>query len=235
MAPSFYPYGARQNNYSPIYCRMAIDAACTVLKNYAIIEKNDYDAENIGNLSEMNDGVIAVVVFSAMTIEAFINDYAAACLGDADFYDNFDKLSVYSKFDLVARFIMGTKVDKSKSYYGLLRSLFKQRDAYVHGKSHALDVQGMTYEQMQVFHEDVANGKIKLEPLKLNKEETQAELKSAMDALKAIKEIALFFDEYDDNIYAVDKMFRSSDYYEDTEKARFIRENVFPRIGYKLK
>ena len=62
--------------------------------SYKQIKEAEYSWDYYGEYDSMNKSVVSTIVFSAMAIEAFINDYAAACLGDLDFYDNFDKLSL---------------------------------------------------------------------------------------------------------------------------------------------
>ena len=85
-------------------------------KSYDTLDKTDYE-NYLYVLDEIHKYTISTVVFSAMSIEAFFNNYAASCLGDEEFYDNFDKLSVISKFKLIAKFILKEDIDKTQSYY----------------------------------------------------------------------------------------------------------------------
>ena len=82
--------------------------------------------------------VVISAVFSAMAIEAFINNYAAACLGDNFFYENFDRLSIIGKLQLISKFLFEKEVDKGKEYYYCLKTTFSLRDKLVHSKSSSL-------------------------------------------------------------------------------------------------
>ena len=91
MAERIYPEGARNNILAGMYCEIAMEAYFHATKYYQIIRENNYSAFSGYELSEMNKYIVKTVVFSAMSIESFLNDYAAACLGDSEFYSNFDK------------------------------------------------------------------------------------------------------------------------------------------------
>ena len=98
MAENIYPEGARNNMLAGMYSEIAMEAYFHATKYYRVIRENDYSAFVGYELSELNKYIVKTVVFSAMSIESFLNDYAAACLGDSEFYSNFDKLSTIGKF-----------------------------------------------------------------------------------------------------------------------------------------
>ena len=125
MADAIYPNSFRINYFANTYCEMAMESYYNAKDLYLQIKKDNYVGERIHELVGMEKQVISAVVFSAMCIESFFNDYSAACLGDVEFYDNFDKLSTISKFQLIAQFILKKEIDKSKSYYSRLKLLIK--------------------------------------------------------------------------------------------------------------
>ena len=170
----------------------------------AKIEKNDYHASSITDYVFMERKVITTIVFSAMCIESFLNDYAATVLGDNEFYENFDKLSAFSKFQLIAKFILKTELKKSETYYGLMKALFKKRDTFVHNKSKQLILPYTEEEFEKKQKELIESGKLfDFDDMQLcKKEEVSALICDARDALRAIKSIAVFFDTHDKNVHA---------------------------------
>lgn len=232
MQDSIYPGGIRFNNFSSAYCEMAIESFAIAKQSFTNLKQAGFSVEDYEYKDTMDKSIIATIIFSAMAIEAFVNDYAAACLGDSDFYDNFDKLSICSKLELIARFILKTEVDKSKAYYSLLRKLFKQRDYYVHGKSHRLEGNESGLAKKVYVIEEIGPDNSTI--AKFNAEDSRNDIRDAFDAIRAIKEIAVFFDKNDSSIHAVSKFFYLSDYYDKTKKMAYIRENILFPLGIKV-
>ena len=76
-----------------------------------------------------------VIVFSAMAVESFLNDYSAAVLEDSNYYNCYDSLNICNKFQLIVQFILHKKFEKGNEPYGLLSKLVKNRNELVHNKS----------------------------------------------------------------------------------------------------
>ena len=207
---SIYPDGGRENVLYTTYCDIAMRAYYNAYLLHEKIKKENYSGELSEEKSLLEEQVVVTVVFSAMCIEAFFNDYAAACLGDSEFYDNFDRLSALSKFKLISKFILKTDIDKSKAYYSYLRSLFSLRDSYVHSKSKEISFKGFTEEELEARERFLDEHGIKFEIPLLDKEYICSNMRQALNALKTIKEIAKFFDFYDDNVFASAKLFSPS-------------------------
>lgn len=207
MAKPIYPHCGRVDNFSLIYCEMAMEAYYHASQMLDEIKKKNYSAiEGAIEWDALGKDVIKTVVFSAMTIEAFFNDYAAACLGDSEFYGSFDQLSPISKFELIAKFILEAQIDKSKSYYSQLKKLIARRNLYIHNKSKAATFGYATLEEAletQRRFEQVMDKEPKIE-----KQGLKSELNEALDALKAVRDIARFFDQHDTNVYAIRQLFR---------------------------
>ena len=122
--------GGREN-YNPIFY------ADIAMRNY-VRAKEQFDEldfssdgfeENLG-FDLLKEYAVSTIIFSTMCIEAFLNDYAAACLGDKEFYDYFDKLNIEGKFALVGKFVLCAEVNKGENYYYRLRKLVKEMNIH---------------------------------------------------------------------------------------------------------
>lgn len=80
------------------------------------------------------------ILFSALCVEAGINDYAAWQLGDNYFNSHFSNMDVVSKWVVVPNLVTGRSLDKSKAAYQALVRLIKSRNSLVHNKSKHLDL-----------------------------------------------------------------------------------------------
>lgn len=229
MIGSMYPEGIRENCFATDYCEIAVEAYYKAIQSAKVLEEINYVAcDNQDYYSDMEKNVVITIVFSAMCIESFLNDYAAACLGDSEFYDNFDKLSEISKLELISKFILKTTVDKEKSYYSQLKTLIKARNSYVHNKSKDFDINTYREENSYlVFSED------ECEPPVYNKVIVKEEIKSALNALKAIRDIALFFDEHDSGAYALYQLFRPLSFVYESEYKTTYKNFVYSELGIK--
>ena len=132
----------------------------------------------------------------------FFNNYAAACLGDSEFYDNFDRLSELGKFQLISKFILKKDIDKSRSYYSNLKILVKYRDTFVHNKSRDASCYGTTLEKINASREYFDQQILKEGPPMLDKSEIKKDFEIARISIKALKDIADFFEEADYDCFA---------------------------------
>ena len=235
MAEYIYPEGARNNILAGMYSEIAMEAYFHATKYYQIIRENNYSAFSEYELSEMNKYIVKTVVFSAMSIESFLNDYAAACLGDSEFYSNFDKLSSVSKFQLLAKFILKSKVEKDKKYYFYLKTLFTLRDSYVHNKSTSFDTEGYaTLEEYLDYAQEAYKEELSEESWSFDKDEIDTDYRGATNALKAIKEIALYFDKNDASQIAMHRLFHPLGLQLGSEKEKEYKAMVFSELGIKV-
>jgi hypothetical protein len=76
-----------------------------------------------------------VIVFSAVTVEAYIYDYAARRLSDKFVQTYLDKLDTVSKWMIVPQLITGKPLPKDGNWLVLLRSLMKERNSIIHSKT----------------------------------------------------------------------------------------------------
>ena len=198
-----YPMGGREN-YNPIfYADIAMRSYVRAKEQY---NKLDFSADGFEEDSDfdlLREYVISTIIFSTMCIEAFLNDYAAACLGDKEFYDYFDKLKIEGKFALIGKFVLSTEIDKGKSYYYRLRRLVKERNEYTHSKSKKLEGYHC-YAEAPEIPIDVLN---QWEEQGIDPTPYREMLDSAKNALQAIRDIALFFDGHDAAADAIARLF----------------------------
>lgn len=96
-----------------------------------IARKND----RIGYLA------LIVVVFSALSIEAFINDYAIGRLSKNYFKKYLDKLDVFSKWIVIPRITTGTQLDPGSKTLQGLDWLTELRNNLVHYKSKKIEIE----------------------------------------------------------------------------------------------
>lgn len=228
MAANIYPDSARENCLANMYCEIAMESYYHAYIAYTMIRTANYSHKYNNELSSMNKSIVTTIIFSAMTIEAFINDYAAACLGDSDFYDNFDKLSLTGKFKLVSKFILkNNRLDNSNAY-SMLCSLIKSRNSYVHCKSRYLDFSKYSLDEIQdIEHLD----SLEEEDYKFDYKEIKNNIDNALNAIKTIYEIALYFDKYDFNVSAIFRLFNTFGLIAGNKKEQQYKTFVFQKLG----
>jgi len=203
MAKEIYKSYARMNYNASIYCEMAMEAYYNLKKTVENME--DELEEYLKNGIYINKCAISTVVFSAMCLEAFFNDYLAVYLGDEDYYQGFDSLNPISKLKLICEFLFDIEMDKNSLYYTYTKQLFKYRNEYVHSKSTEMpdSLGAASLEELEEPENEDVNHSI----LVSEKHNYNLTINLAEDSLKAIKEIAVLFDSHDSNVYAVQKLF----------------------------
>ena len=132
--PEFYK---RVNNKDTVYFSIVYELFIKNLNKASKLDLNNYEDVDKCEEELFNDYHI-MIVFSAMTLEAFINDYLAVCLSD-NFYSTFDKLTVIQKIETIYSIVWEDTFDKSSELYNRIQALLKQRNLFVHSKSKELD------------------------------------------------------------------------------------------------
>lgn len=234
MAEKIYPGGGRENDFSSMYCQMAMQSYYRAFQYYEEIRQADFSWSKCDEYHELQKAVISTVVFSAMSLEAYFNNYIAACLGDKEYYDSFDNLTPEGKFQLIIKFIFRTKIDKSKACYGGLVNLFKLRNRYIHNKSKRSKFQGYTLEEY-IEHEKMFLDEdiIFPDPPLLDHEEINRDMRDAREAIKAVYNVALYFEEHDENCLAVLWLFGGKLHPAVSPYEIKAREFVYQKLGIK--
>lgn len=105
----------------------------------SVFGKVEYD-EKLVELKHVRDiAGLQTVVFSAMSFEAAIYDFASVHLGDEYVREHLDRLDVLSKWLVVLRFVSGIELQKCEAPYAALKSLIFERNRLVHSKSASFD------------------------------------------------------------------------------------------------
>lgn len=109
--------------------------------------KDDHDVDFIcENNATIQRAAMVSVIFSALTLEAFINNYAIEKFSKSYFNNHLDKLSPVSKWIVIPKLITGNSLNTEGQPYELLKKLFKLRDKLVHYKTRKKKVSEMTEE-----------------------------------------------------------------------------------------
>lgn len=204
MKGSFFPKEWGRNNcnfmyYSPI----AFRSFCELEKAYKLI----YDDEDLllggGKNFIVLENAAICETFSAFALESYLNTYAAACLGDRAFYDNFDRLSTISKMQLISMFLYQEEIKKGNELYDLLKHAFSTRNYHAHGKSTAIE-SGMTEEELAEYMDYTdANGVDELqEAIATARQRLDVERLSALKSLRALVGVACYIDAHDMSAHA---------------------------------
>ena len=123
---------AREDAWASTYFRTAINHCIEAEKLLASIRSTDNLAEHMAIDERMNEAGAITIVFSAMCIEAYLNDYLAQAMGEETFYKHHERKSSTVKLNLVLGSDHLHGKDKVKS---AVKALFKERHDMVHAKS----------------------------------------------------------------------------------------------------
>jgi hypothetical protein len=90
-------------------------------------------------LAEKNAAIqrhaMVVVIFSALTLEAFINHYAIENFSKSYLNNYLDKLDPVSKWIVIPKLVLGQTLDTDGQPFELLQRLFSLRNTLVHYKT----------------------------------------------------------------------------------------------------
>lgn len=225
MAKSYPQHYSRYNGDYLQYAELAMKHYLLAKEEYITFKDNKFLVPAGYSCTNFEDNCMITIVFSTMAIESFLNDYAAACMGDANFYDSFDKLDILAKFQLIAKCILEKDFNKGCSYYSLLKALIKKRNLLIHNKSHNLN--------------DISLDKI-LEQVTIqlidDKEQIKGHVKplfsETRNAIKAIVEVAMYFEENDENSYACLRLLGKG-FVEDETERYIIRKEIYKEFKVK--
>jgi hypothetical protein len=100
--------------------------------------KNEKDFK-IDRRVALRQASLIAVIFSALTLEAVINDYGITNFSRSYFDNYLDKLGVVSKWVLIPKLVTGSQIDTGGQAFESLKWLFSLRDKYVHYKTIQVD------------------------------------------------------------------------------------------------
>lgn len=204
MKDSFFPeWWARENCNFSHYSPIAFRSFCELENAYKLI----YDDEDL-LLTGSKDYLVyenAAIceTFSAFALESYLNMYAATCLGDRAFYDNFERLSALSKMQLISMLLYQEQMNKDCELYSLLKHAFSKRDFHAHGKSTAIE-SGMTEEELEasIAYDYAHEDELIQEALFSERQRLKDERTSALLSLRAVVGVACYIDAHDTTAFA---------------------------------
>ena len=97
--------------------------------------------EHVAFIMQSRQYAIVAVIFSAFTLEAYINNYAARKRSNAFFKEHLDNLDFVSKWVVIPELFTGKRFPKDKQCHQYLEELKKMRNELVHSKSKALQLE----------------------------------------------------------------------------------------------
>lgn len=203
----------RKNFMVMTFSEIALAQFGMMKENYQQLEMLDQMCGEACELKqEISSHYVAVITFAAMSLEAFLNDYAAQNMGDSFFYNNFEMLRPFSKLQLISKIMFNSVVDTGGIIHELVTKLTRERNQLVHCKSQ--NFVGMSVEEYNEYcqfleTDENADVWMKTEMARLDIDEEKELFKMAHDALRALKEVASFIDEHDDQAYATAKLLYS--------------------------
>lgn len=203
-----YPkIGIRKNSLANDYVSIALKAYSEMKEWYETLKVQEADLDSIFDYNLIYQKRIIATVFAHMAIESFINNYAAACLGDNEFYDNFDKLSIEGKLQLISKFILNYRLEKNNQLCASLKRLKRNRNNFIHNKSYKIDAEKSRNYRRFVLGEDYAVDDEIENEYKIFLRGVGADLIEVKKSIKAIIELANFFDSRDENVLATLELF----------------------------
>ena len=113
--------------------------------------------DDVDVLASKNDAIgqlaLIVIVFSALTLEAYINHYGINCLSRNYFSNYLDKLDLLAKWLVIPRVVTGQKLDPGSNAMQDLSWLVSLRNRLVHFKSKTVTVEEIKGSDF-LWHED---------------------------------------------------------------------------------
>ncbi len=154
-------------SYYADYARVALENYTSIeqllAKKKSINEKynstgqiSDDDNREWGRIiNEINKHSRIVIIFCALSLEAFINDYAIHRTSKSYLENYLDKLDLYSKWVVIPRLLTDSQLDTGAQPMQDLDWLIKQRNRLVHIKSETVEVSKIA-DKLKRYNEQVA-------------------------------------------------------------------------------
>jgi len=154
-------------SYFSDYARIALENYTSIeqlLEKRKVIEEK-YDS--LGRISEEEDREFGeinteinkysriVIIFCALSLEAFINDYAIDHTSKSYLEKHLDKLDLYSKWVVIPRLLTGSQLQTGAQPMQDLDWLIKQRNRLVHIKSETVEANKVA-DKLNFYNEQVA-------------------------------------------------------------------------------
>jgi len=97
--------------------------------------------------AEIQAAAMVVVVFSALTLEAFINHYAIEKFSMSYFQDHLDRLNTASKWVVIPKVVVGKEIPREGQAYEGIRKVFRLRHKLVHYKANKKRIRDLSEQE----------------------------------------------------------------------------------------
>ena len=154
-------------SYFADYAQIALENHTTIAQLLAKRKAIDEKLDSSGKLSEeddrewsdisreMNKHSRIVIVFCALSLEAFINDYAIEHLSKSYLEKYLDKLGLYAKWVVIPRLLTGSQLPTGAKPMQDLDWLIKERNRLVHFKTENLALSELG-DRLDSYNEETA-------------------------------------------------------------------------------
>ena len=130
---------SRMGSLQYVYFEVAQEEYVKCLDVEAIDDSGFHDGEKNELSYKATGHAVKAIVFSALCIEASINNYAGIHLGDSYCENHLYSMDIISKWVVIPKLVCGKSIDKSGPAFGALKKLIKARNKLVHNKSREFD------------------------------------------------------------------------------------------------
>ena len=137
---------AREDAWASTYFRTAINHCIEADKLLASIRSTNDLSQHMAIDERMNEAGAITIVFSAMCIEAYMNDYLAQAMGEETFYKHHERKRSTDKLNLVLGSDNLHGKDKVES---AVKALFRERNDMVHAKRRDISYESAADDQTQ--------------------------------------------------------------------------------------
>ncbi|WP_390616388.1 hypothetical protein [Maricurvus nonylphenolicus] len=122
-----------------VYFEVAQEEYVKCLDVEALDDSDLHESEKTELSYKATGHAVKAIVFSALCVEASINNYAGIHLGDSYCENHLYSMDVISKWVVIPKLVCGKSIDKSGPAFGALKRLIKARNKLVHNKSQEFD------------------------------------------------------------------------------------------------
>jgi hypothetical protein len=130
---------SRMGGLHRVYFDIAQDEYAKCLEVESIDVSDMHEGEKSDISHRATEHAVKSIVFSALCVEAAINNYAGIHLGDSYNENHLQNLDVVSKWVVIPKLVCGKSINKSGPAFGALKKLIKSRNKLVHNKSKEFD------------------------------------------------------------------------------------------------
>ncbi|BFM18393.1 hypothetical protein R50073_45760 [Maricurvus nonylphenolicus] len=130
---------SRMGGLQYVYFEVAQEEYVKCLDVEALDDSDLHESEKTELSYKATGHAVKAIVFSALCVEASINNYAGIHLGDSYCENHLYSMDVISKWVVIPKLVCGKSIDKSGPAFGALKRLIKARNKLVHNKSQEFD------------------------------------------------------------------------------------------------